>query len=105
MKLQKKYILWERIVFFWKIYCFFECKFKAKKVSNYLRNAKKFIVSEKNVMKFYREIRKVIYQYYIIEYNKEILGVENQMIYSCDESLFSQDLVLEQLWVLGLLTM
>ena len=56
-------------------------------------------------MKFYREIRKVIYQYYIIEYNKEILGVENQMIYSCDESLFSQDLVLEQLWVLGLLTM
>jgi len=73
----------------------------AEKSYNYLLSEKNITLSKPLIYSIYKEIRKVIYQYYRIVYETESLGVINgNQYYSVDESLFiHRDK--EQLWLLG----
>ena len=69
----------------------------------FLNNKTHLNISKRNFSKFYYEIRKLIYEYYVIEYISEEFGKLNgNRYYSVEESLFTYNLNGEKLWVLGL---
>ena len=83
--------------------CFINLKFNAKRAYKYLKETKHLILSEKIIRKFYRATRKIIYLYYLIEYETEEFSTENEnAYYSVDESQFTSNNQGEQIWVLGI---
>ena len=79
--------------------CFINLKFNVKRAYNYLTENKHFNISEKNMGRFYREMRKVIYSYYLILYTAEEFSDENTV----DESDFTKNRRGEQIWILGII--
>ena len=78
-------------------------QFSAIKSKQYLEETKKTNISIRNIRRFFKEIRKIIYEYYLIQYNVESFGEENaNKYYSIDESLFVYDVNKTPLWVLGM---
>ena len=62
-----------------------------------------FNISIRNIRRFFKEIRKVLYNYYLIQYNVDTFAEENEHRYfSIDESLFVHDVNKSPLWVLDM---
>lgn len=83
--------------------CFIDYKFNVNEAKNFLKNTRRYEISEIHIRNIYTKARKYIYLYYIAEYEAEMLGEINQhKFYSIDESLFSHHIHGNQLWALGL---
>ena len=52
--------------------CFIEYEFNANAALNYLVNTKLYTISDKLIREFYTEIRKIIYKFYLIEYETKL---------------------------------
>ena len=73
--------------------CFIDFKFNVNEAFNYSNNTAHLNINKRNISNFYYEIRKVIYEYYVIEYNSEEFGtLKGNRYYSVDESLFTHNL-------------
>ncbi len=78
-------------------------EFIASKAKAFLYEIKKINISIRNIRRFFKEIRKVLYNYYLIQYNLDSFAEENgHRYYSIDESLFVHDVNKSPLWVLGI---
>ena len=78
-------------------------QFSASKAKEFLYETKKINISIKNIRHFFEEIRKVLYNYYLIQYNVDSFVEENgHRYYSIDESLLFHDVNKSPLWVLGM---
>ena len=83
--------------------CFMLLEFSAVKTHQYLEETKKLNISLSNIRRFFKEIRRIIYNYYLIQYNVDQFGEENgNRYYSIDESMFVHDVNKAPLWVLGM---
>ena len=83
--------------------CFIEYEFNAKAALNYLVKTKLYILSDKIIHEFNTEIRKIIYKYYLIEYETETLGNKNaNNYYAVDENNMAKDLKGNKIWCLGI---
>lgn len=75
----------------------------SKKLTIIYYQEKHITLSKPIIYSIYKEIRKVIYQYYLIDYETESLGfINGNQYYSVDESFF----ILRnnaQLWLLGVI--
>ena len=61
-------------------------------------------ISEKNIRRFCREMRKVIYLYYLFEFTVEEFSDEDtHKYYSVDESYFNKSRMGEQIWILEIM--
>lgn len=73
--------------------CFIGNEFNAEKTKKYLteeKQVKQVHISKQLILRVYKEMRELIYYYYLIQYKTETLGNENNQseYYSIDESLF-----------------
>ena len=85
------------------IKCLIVFNFNAKKAHTYLTGEKQIKISELQIRNIYSKIREVIYYYYLLEYEVEEFGSENQNHhFSLDESIFCHDLNGKQIQVLGM---
>ena len=82
--------------------CFIGNELNAAKTMKYLNEEKKYQVSKHLILRVYKEMREVIYQYYLIQYKTETLRNENNHseYYSIDESIFGHKSN-KQIWMLG----
>ena len=73
----------------------------APSIVNFLKSNYNIDINIVTVRDILNEIRKVFYRYYFIEYQSELLGKKDTNIsFSVDESLFTRNLLGEQVWVI-----
>ena len=84
--------------------CLFALNLNAKKAFKFLNEEKFIKLSLTQIRNIYHKIRETIYYYYLLEYEIEDFGLENQNHhFSLDESMFCHDLNGRQIWVLGMI--
>ena len=84
--------------------CLIALNLSAKKAFTFLNEEKFIKLSLTQIRNIYHKIRETIYYYYLLEYEIEDFGLENQNHhFSLDESMFCHDLNGRQIWVLGMI--
>ena len=70
----------------------------------YITQNLKETISLEAIRKVYNKMRKIIYDYYLIDYEFSYIGLKNmQESFSVNESLFTHLKSGEQVWILGLI--
>ena len=79
-------------------------EYNANKAYTYITQNKKETISLETIRKIYNKLRKIIYDYYPIDYESSYIGFTNMREnVSISESLFTHLKSGEQVWLLGLI--